>query len=448
MPRRTWIRNPLAVLADQPASAGVVVEGALIAELLAPGEAPATVVDDTIDASGAVLIPGLVNTHHHFYQTLTRACPCALGKDLFPWLQALYPVWAGLDLEMVEVATELASVELLLSGCTTSTDHHYLFPGAAAGAIDVQARAIGRTGQRAVLTRGSMSVGEDLGGLPPASVVEDEDDILADCERLIDALHDPSPGAMLQIALAPCSPFSVSRELMERTAELARSHRVRLHTHLAETADENAYCEEKFGMRPLRYLESVGWLAADVWLAHGIHFNELEMGMLGGARTGISHCPASNMLLASGHCRVLELERAGCPVGLGVDGSASNDASNLMQEVRQAFLVQRHQYGAGAVSHLDALRWATRGSARCLGRGDIGAIAPGMQADLALFRLDEPRFSGAGDPLAGLVLCGAHRADAVMVGGNWRVRDGRMLDIDVADLMARHHALAAKLQAT
>lgn len=444
VPNRTWIRNPLAVFADD-AGGGVVVEGATINEVLPAGGQPVRPVDEIVDASELVLLPGLINTHHHYYQTLTRACPPALNKALFPWLKTLYPVWAGIDLDMVAVATELASAELLLSGCTTSVDHHYLFPDSAIGAIDAQVEVLGRMGQRAVLTRGAMSLGENDGGLPPQSVVQDEDTILADSERLVDRYHDPAMGAMLQIALAPCSPFSVSRELMIRTTELARARGVRLHTHLAETADENAFCEREFGMRPLIYLESVDWLANDVWLAHGIHFNEMEMGLLGEAGVGISHCPTSNMLLGSGQCRVLELSRAGCPIGLGVDGSASNDASNLMLEVRQALLLQRLVYGADAVSHLDALGWATIGSAGCLGRSDIGAILPGMQADLALFRLDELRFSGAGDPLAALVLCGAHRAEAVMVAGQWRVLGGEIPNLDLGALTARHHHLATQL---
>ncbi len=445
-PRRIWIRNPLSIFSDIPANGGIVTEGAVIAETLGSGEAPAKPVDETIDASQSVVLPGLINTHHHYYQTLTRACPHALDKALFPWLKSLYPVWAGLDLEMVEVATELASAELLLSGCTTSSDHHYLFPSGAASAIDAQAAALRRTGQRTVLTRGSMSLGIDQGGLPPASVVQGRDEILADSARLVDQYHDPLPGAMLQIALAPCSPFSVSRELMIETAALARDRGVRLHTHLAETEDENAFCEREYGMRPLQYLESVGWLADDVWLAHGIHFTDVEISMLGEAGVGIAHCPSSNMLLGSGQCRTLDLEFAGCPLGLGVDGSASNDSSNLIQEVRQAFLLQRLRYGASLVSHRDALRWATAGSAACLGRTDIGAIAPGMQADLALFQLDEPNFSGAGDPLAALILCGARRANDVMVAGHWRVRAGEIPDLDLQALKARHGKLAHELQ--
>lgn len=434
------------MLADGDAGGGIVTEGQVISELVAAGAEPALPVDAVFDASGCVLLPGLVNTHHHYYQTLTRALPAALNKALFPWLKSLYPVWAGLDESMIEVATELATVELLLSGCTTSADHHYLFPGNALQAVDAQVRALHRTGIRAVLTRGSMSLGEDHGGLPPAAVVQDDDTILQDSERLIDQYHDARAGSMLQIALAPCSPFSVTRELMTATAELARRKGVRLHTHLAETEDENSFCEREFGMRPLHYLEATGWLDADVWLAHGIFFNEMEMGLLGNAGVGISHCPSSNMVLGSGQCRTLELERAGCSLGLAVDGSASNDGSNMIQEVRQALLLQRLQYGAAGFSHVDALRFATSGSAGCLGRPDIGSIAPGMQADLALFQLDEPRFSGAGDPLAALVLCGASRASHVMVAGQWKVTHGVHTSIDHTELMARHQYAARQLQ--
>jgi 8-oxoguanine deaminase len=269
---------------------------------------------------------------------------------------------------------------------------------------------------------------------------------LRDSERLIREYHDPNPGAMVQIALAPCSPFSVSTELMAASATLARQYGVRLHTHLAETHDETAFCEKMFGLRPVDYLEKVGWLADDVWLAHGIHFNDEEIARLGAAGIGICHCPSSNMVLSSGIARTLELEQAGSPVGLGVDGSASNDGSNMIQEVRQALLLQRLRYDASEVTHQAAYRWATEGSARCLGRHDIGTIAVGAEADLALFRLDEPRFSGAGDPLAALLLCGAHRAHDVMIGGDWRVRDGNIIGLDLDELMDSHHQLGLKLQ--
>jgi len=392
------------------------------------------------------LLPGLINTHHHFYQTLTRAYSPALNKELFPWLTTLYDVWANLDQEQLEIASELAMVELLMSGCTTVADHHYVFSGALVNAIDCQVETARRLGVRAALTRGSMSVGRDDGGLPPQSVVQDEQTIINDSQRLIDRYHQPEDGAMTTIALAPCSPFSVSRELMSESARLAETNDVRLHTHLAETEDETAYCQKLFGMRPLDYLDECGWLSNRTWLAHGIHFNDDEIRRLGRAGTGIAHCPSSNMVLGSGLCRTLELEAAGAPVGLAVDGSASNDHSNLAEEMRQALLLGRLRYSPSEVTHQAVIRWATQGSARCLGRDDIGGLEPGQQADLALFKLDEPRFSGAENPLAALLLCGAHRADRVMVAGRWRVTDGLPCEIDLGALMARHDQAARRLR--
>jgi 8-oxoguanine deaminase len=292
-----------------------------------------------------------------------------------------------------------------------------------------------------------MDRGQKDGGLPPDSVVQDEDTILADCERVVAKHHQRGEDAMVQIALAPCSPFSVTTSLMTATATLATKLDVRLHTHLGETEDENRYCEQIYGCRPLDYLEQCGWLNKRTWLAHGIHFNGGEMTRLGRAGTSISHCSCSNQILASGCCPVCDMEAAGVAIGLGVDGSASNDESNLMQEVRAAFLLQRARYGVGRVSHKDALRWATKGSAACVGRPELGEIAVGKMADLALFKLDELRFSGHGDPLAALVLCGAHRADRVMVGGNWVVRDGAIPGLDVADLIRRHSAAARAMHA-
>ncbi len=444
---KLWLKNPLAVFVDDTLDArgGIVLENSKITELLCPGEHPATDVDQIFDASEHVILPGLINTHHHFYQTLTRACPDALNKELFPWLKSLYPIWAGLTEKMIHVSTRLAAVELLLSGCTTAADHHYIFPEAAREALDIQVDAMKEIGIRATLTRGSMSLGEDDGGLPPRNTIQDENDILADCERAIDTYHDGDDGSMMQVALAPCSPFSVTEELMKQSAELARSKNVRLHTHLAETDDETDFCIELFGVRPVDYLERVGWMDKDVWLAHGIHFNDEEIARLGKAGVGITHCPSSNMILGSGVCPIRDLEKAGCPVGIGVDGSASNDGSNMMQEVRQALMLQRLRYGSANITHFDALGWATKGSARCLGRNDIGKIAPGKQADLALFKLDETRFSGAGDPLAALVLCGAHKADYVMVGGKWKVAKGRLENVHLPDLLEEHSQAARKL---
>ena len=443
---RTWIREPLAILAEG-AGGGVVVEDGRIVGLVQAGQRPEAPCDSILDASAHVVLPGLINLHHHFYQTLTRSAAPGLDKELFDWLKALYPVWAGLTPDSIRLSTRLALVELLLSGCTTAVDHHYVFPRGLEHAIDIQAQEARELGIRVELTRGSMNLSVRDGGLPPDSVVQDAATILADSERLIARWHDPSPEAMLRIALAPCSPFSVTRDLMGDTAALAARHGVRLHTHLAETEDENRFCQEIFGCRPLDYLEACGWLHDRVWLAHGIHFNTDEIARLGRAGVGISHCPHSNMILASGICRTRELEQAGAPVGLGVDGSASGDASNLMQEVRQAFLLGRLRYGANAVGHRDALRWATEGGARVLGRAELGAIRVGAQADLALFRLDEPRFSGHGDPIAALVQSGAHRADRVMVAGRWVVEDGAIPGLDLDALMRAHQAEANRLQA-
>ena len=432
---KTWIKNPAATWTGNQATAtnGIVVEGNVITELV-NGE-PTSPVDEIYDAGKCVLLPGLVNCHHHFYQTLTRALPAALNKELFDWLVTLYPVWANLDEAAIRASTTTAVCELLLSGCTTTTDHHYVFSDKTLSGIDIQAEVTEKLGIRAILTRGSMSLGQSDGGLPPDDVVQTADEILKDSERLISQFHQTNEGAMLQIALAPCSPFSVTTELMRDSAILAREQGVLLHTHLAETLDENEFCLEKFGVRPVDYLEQVGWLANDVWLAHGIHFDSQEINRLGSAGVAISHCPSSNMILASGISPVKELITAGCAVGIGVDGSASNDASNLIQEIRQAFLIQRLKYGSANVSHEDALHLGTTGGAALFHRQDIGEIAVGKQADIALFNLEELRFTGAGDPVAALVLCGAHRAEAVMVAGNWRVKEHLLIDTDLAHVM-------------
>ena len=340
--------------------------------------------------------------------------------------------------------------ELLLSGCTTSVDHHYVFPKRLKNAIDIEAEVATELGMRAVLTRGSMNLSERDGGLPPDEVVQDDWTILTDSERLVKKYnplgHDRS-GAMVEIALAPCSPFSVTTELMRATAVMAEHLECRLHTHLAETEDESRFCQSRFNMSPLDYLEEQGWLTDKTWLAHGVFFDDEDLARLAGAGTAIAHCPAANMTLGSGVCPVTEAVAAGIPVGLAVDGSASNDASNLMQEVRLAFLLQRVSQRSTGFTHRDALRLATEGSARCLGRDDIGKIAVGKQADLALFKLDEPRFSGHGDPLAALVLCGAHRADRVMVAGRWLVEEGRLTGVDLPKLMEAHGKAARRLQA-
>jgi 8-oxoguanine deaminase len=437
---RTWVRDPLAILAEG-AERGIVVEGTKIAALVKSGEAPARI-DAVFDASRHVVLPGLVNAHHHFYQTLTRAHPQAINKPLFPWLVALYPIWARLKPSHLRLAARLALAELLLSGCTTAADHHYLYPRGLEEAVDIEVEAALALGMRVTVSRGSMNRSAKDGGLPPDSVVQGEDEILADSERVLKLFHDPKPGAKIRVALAPCSPFSISKHLMAASARLAERYDCQLHTHLCETEDEERFCLEMYGMRPVELLEETGWMSGRVWLAHGVHFNETEIARLGRAGVGICHCAASNMVLASGICRTCELEAAGSPLGLGVDGSASNDSSNMMEAVRHALMIGRLRYGAGRVTHLDALRWATEGSARCLGRSDVGRIEAGREADLALFTLDEPRFSGAHDPLAALVLCGATRADRVMIAGGWRVVDGAPVGMDLAALLAEHKAAA------
>lgn len=439
---RLWIKDPLAILADG-AERGIVVRGRQIESLVPAGHEPEGPYR-VFDAGRHVVLPGLVNTHHHFYQTLTRAHPAAINKPLFPWLQALYPIWARLTPDDLRSAVRIALVELLMSGCTTAADHHYLYPAGLEGAVDIEVEAAREIGLRMTVTRGSMNLSQKDGGLPPDTVVQDEDTILRDSERVLSLFHDPSPGADIQIGLAPCSPFTVTERLMRETATLAERFDCPLHTHLAETAEETRFCLERYGCRPLDLLERNGWLTPRAWLAHGIHFDDAEVATLGRHGVGICHCAASNMVLASGICRTVELEAAGAKLGLGVDGSASNDASNMMEALRQALMIGRLRYGADAVSHRDVLRWGTEGSARCLGRDDIGRIAPSLQADLALFTLDETRFAGAHDPLAALILCNAHRADRVMVAGRWRVEDGQPVGIELAKLIADQRQAAKR----
>jgi 8-oxoguanine deaminase len=436
-PARLWIRNPLAISAEN-AGGGVVVSEGCIVECVPSGRAPEQPCDLVFDASRHVVIPGLVNAHHHFYQTLTRTHPAAINKELFDWLTALYPIWARLTPDTFRIAVRLALAELLLSGCTTAADHHYLFPAGLDRAIDIEVEEAMALGIRMTVTRGSMNLSKKDGGLPPDSVVQDEETILVDSERVLNRFHDPAPGSLIQIGLAPCSPFSVTPRLMRETAALAARFDAPLHTHLGETHDEDAFCVATYKCRPVELLEQTGWLNKRAWLAHGIHFDGGEIATLGKHGVGVCHCATSNMLLASGICPTRDLEAAGSPVGLGVDGSASNDASNMMEAVRHALLIGKLKYGAAALSHHDVLRWGTEGSARCLGRGDIGRIAPGYQADLAFFTLDEPRFSGNHDPLAALVICGAHRADRVMVGGTWRVADGAVIGLDMGKLLEAH----------
>ncbi len=401
-----------------------------------------------IDGRHAAVLPGLVNTHHHLYQTLTRAYGPAADAELFDWLRTLYPIWARLNEESVYAAALAGMAELLLSGCTTTTDHHYVFPRGHAGLLDAEIEAARAIGIRFHPTRGSMSVGKSKGGLPPDTVVQSEDRILADCERAIERHHDPLPGSMLRIALAPCSPFSVSPQLMRDTSSLAARYNVRLHTHLAETRDEERYCLDRFGKRPLDLLEDAGWLGAGTWLAHGIYFNRSEVARLGRAGVGIAHCPTSNMRLGSGCAPVLALRKAGCPVGLGVDGSASNDSSHMLAEARQALLLQRLKHGAAAMGVRDALRMATLEGASCLGRDDIGSLQPGKRADIAMFDLQSLGYSGAGDAVSALLLCAPAQVDTLVVEGRVVVERGELRTMDVRRIVTRHRRLAAKLVGT
>ena len=406
--------------------------------------------DRQVDASGCIVIPGLVNCHHHLYQTLTRSIGTGEGKSLFDWLTALYPIWGQMDAEAVYVSARLGLVELLLSGATTISDHLYLFPNGAR--LDDEIRAARELGVRFHPTRGSMSLGQSQGGLPPDSVCEDEDDILADCERVIAEFHDPEPLSMLRIGLAPCSPFSVTADLMRKTAALARRHEgVRLHTHLAETIDENRFCEELFGMRPLPYLQSLGWTGDDVWFAHMVHPNGDEIGLLAETHSAVCHCPSSNMILASGIAPIREMCDRGVRVGLGVDGSASNDANQLLGEARQAMLLQRvgwpgFESRADRFSAREALALATRGGAAVLGRDDIGSLEPGKAADLVAYRVDGIQHAGAGgDSVAGLLTCAPVNAWFSIINGRMVIEQGEITGVDIKALVKQHNEQAERL---
>jgi 8-oxoguanine deaminase len=401
--------------------------------------------DEVIDARDMLVLPGLVNTHHHFYQTLTRNVPGTQEAVLFDWLRTLYPLWARLTPEAIYTSSKTAIAELMLSGCTTASDHTYIWPNGAR--LDDQIRAATEMGIRFHAGRGSMSVGESAGGLPPDSVVEDEAAILADSQRVIERYHDARRYAMLRVVLAPCSPFSVSPQLMRESLALARSNRVHSHTHLAETRDEAAYCAEKFGCSPVELAERLGWVGEDVWHAHMVHPATDEVTRLGQSHTGVAHCPSSNMRLASGIAPVGALRRAGARVGLGVDGSASNDSSHLLTEARQALLLQRVTGDPAAMTAHEALWLATRGGAAVLGRDDIGQLAPGMVADFAAFRLDTLELAGGAvhDPLAALVFCRPPSVELSVINGRVRVRDGQLLGVELPRLVERHNALARAL---
>lgn len=436
------------------AGGGIFVRDNVI-EAIGPGDTLPDTADTVLDLSGHVVLPGLINTHHHLYQSLTRVI--AQDADLFTWLTTLYPIWANLTDEAIYVSTITGLAELALSGCTTSSDHLYIFPNDCT--LDSQIRAAADIGVRFHAARGSMSLGESQGGLPPDRVTEDEAFILRDSRRLIETYHDAGRHAMTRVVLAPCSPFSVTADLMRESAALARAYGVRLHTHLAETIEEEAFCLETFGLRPVPYVESLGWTGDDVWHAHCVHMSAGEIDLFGRTRTGVAHCPSSNMRLASGICHVLDLRRAGAPVGLGVDGSASNDSGHLLAEARQAMLLQRvapDRYlseapggrggfagNAGAMSAREALEIATRGSAAVLGRDDVGYLAPGMSADFIAINLNRVDYAGAWhDPAAAVLFCGPRGVDWSVINGRVVVDNGRLTTIDLDAHLPRHNAIS------
>jgi cytosine/adenosine deaminase-related metal-dependent hydrolase len=427
--------------------ASILVEDGRVA-WVGRGEPPGTAATSArvMDGRGTVAVPGLINTHHHLYQSMTRVR--ALGRGLFDWLVELYPVWAGLDEEWVRVATMVGLAELALSGCSTSTDHHYIFPPGSGPLLEAEIDAAAQVGLRFHPCRGSMDLGRSAGGLPPDEVVESTDDALAATEEAIARHHDPSPGSMLRIAVGPCSPFSASPRLIRESAALARARGVRLHTHIAETTDEERYCLETAGVRPVELLDDLGYLASDVWLAHCVHLSDGDIAKLATTGTAVAHCPSSNLRIGSGIARAHDLLKAGVAVGLGVDGSASNDAGDLLEEARQAMLVARAHGAPDAISDRDALRAATRGGAACLGRDDIGSIVPGKRADVALFDVEGLSFAGAAaDPVAALLHCRPGRVRSLLVEGRPVVTDGRLATADEDTIAAEGHRVARRVAA-
>jgi cytosine/adenosine deaminase-related metal-dependent hydrolase len=433
---------------------GLFVRDGFIEQVGPTSELPRSA-DEVLDLTGHLLLPGLVNTHHHFYQTLTRAVPAAQDVNLFNWLKTLYPIWARLMPEDIYVSTQTALAELALSGCTTASDHLYLFPNGSR--LDDEIEAAKEIGVRIQASRGSMSLGESKGGLPPDLVVENEENILRDSQRLIETYHDPQPGAFVQIVLAPCSPFSVTGELMKQSAALARQYGVHLHTHLAETEDEQAFCLQKFGYRPVAYMQSVDWVGEDVWYAHVVYVDNDEVKTFAKHGCGVAHCPTSNMRLASGIAPVKEYLAAGVKVGLGVDGSASNDGSHMLAEARQAMLLARLKEGITGFSLSNdpgrklitaraALELATRGGAAVLGRSDIGSLEVGKCADFFAINLNRLDYAGAlHDPVAAAVFCQPVKADYTVVGGKFVVREGRLVTADEQKLVERHNRAAGRL---
>ncbi len=441
------IRNADAVVTmdatrQEIAGGDVLIRGGVIA---AVGQGIAAPGATMIDARGCVVTPGLVNTHHHLYQTLTRAVPGGQDALLFGWLNALYPIWARFGPEEMFVSAQVGLAELALSGCTLTADHLYLYPGGAR--LEDTISAASEVGLRFHPTRGAISIGTSAGGLPPDSLVESEAAILEDMIRVVDAFHDAGEGSMCRVGLAPCSPFSVSRDLMRQTALLARDKRVMLHTHLAENAEDIAYSQARFGCRPGQYAEDLGWTGADVWHAHCVKLDSSEIALFAASNTGISHCPCSNCRLGSGIAPVRAMRDAGVNVGLGVDGSASNDAGNLIVEARMALLLQRVVHGADAMAAREALEIATLGGARVLGRSDLGSLEPGKRADIAIWDMRGIEAAGAWDPVAALVLCGPTRVRELFVEGRQVVRGGRIVTIDLPRVLERQRALARRLAA-
>jgi len=433
---------------------GLFIRDGFIERVGVTGELPESA-DEVLDLRDHIVLPGLINTHHHFYQTLTRVVPAAQNANLFNWLKTLYPIWAGMTPEDIYISTQTALAELALSGCTTASDHLYIFPNGSR--LDDEIHAARETGLRLQASRGSMSLGESKGGLPPDKVVEDEDSILRDSARLIETYHDPKPGSMTQVVLAPCSPFSVTGELMRQSAALARQYGVHLHTHLAETQDEEAFCLEKFGYRPVGYMQHLDWVGSDVWFAHSVHVSREEVGVYAQTGCGVAHCPTSNMRLASGFAPIFEMLSAGVKVGLGVDGSASNDGSHLLGEVRQAMLVARLKAGLEGASlsgekspplmtARQALELGTRGSAAVLGRTDLGSLEVGKCADFCAIDLKRLEYAGAlHDPVAAVVFCAPTQVDYTVVGGRFVVKAGELVTVDVPRLVERHNQAAKRL---
>lgn len=425
------------------ADGAIFIRGNAIAEVGPSVDLPETA-DEVIDATGHIVTPGLINTHHHMYQSLTRVIPSAQDGELFNWLTNLYPIWANLTAEMVHVSTQAAMAELILSGCTTSSDHLYIYPNDCK--LDDSLAAAREIGMRFHAARGAMSVGQSKGGLPPDRVVEDEAVILRDTQRLIETYHDAGRYAMQRIVVAPCSPFSVSRDLMKEAASLARSYEVSLHTHLAENAKDIAYSRKKFNMTPAQYAEDCGWVGHDVWHAHCVQLDDEGIHLFSRTGTGVAHCPCSNMRLASGIAPIRKMLDAGVPVGLGVDGCASNDSAHMLGETRQAMLLQRVGFGPDAMSARQALELATLGGAKVLNREDIGALKPGMAADIAMFKLNQIGYAGAlHDPVAALVFCTPSNVSHSIINGKVVVRDGELCTLDLPKLIERHNGLARKL---